>query len=140
MAENANLWPVGVVSCATCTKVQIVLVGQMEPEHDLEVAELLESFHRVRSEPRVVDTDDACVPPQRSSVGAERPPTTWATGTTSKISSITTSPSFLCCKVFSSLLMNLSHASNSRAEVQRDRGADIARDAAGTSGLDPTHR
>nr|WP_228790180.1 hypothetical protein [Nocardia cyriacigeorgica] len=58
VSEDSDCWPFGVVPGAAGAEVQIRLVGQVEPEHDLEMAEFLESLDGFLGEARVVDPDD----------------------------------------------------------------------------------
>ncbi len=63
--EGADLGPGGVVARTTCAEVQVVGVGQMETEDDLQVREVLQPLRGVRGEARVIDTDDGpCAAPE----------------------------------------------------------------------------
>jgi hypothetical protein len=57
MPEDADLRPRRVVSWAPRAEVQVIRIGQVEPEHDLQVRKLVEPFGGISRESAVVDTD-----------------------------------------------------------------------------------
>jgi hypothetical protein len=71
VAEDSDLRPVRVVPRPSSAEIEVGRVGEVEPEDDLQASasNLVPSIRMMER-----------VPPQKSSVGSTRPPTTWAMG------------------------------------------------------------